>query len=90
MRIKKSDLQKIINEAVLKEMAAGPAPQIIQMAKNNDKLRTAFLNQEMTAEEAAQTAATDFVKLETTRLKQEALHWGNLEYIAKELKRYWK
>jgi len=90
MKIKKSDLQKIINEVVLKEMAQGAAPKIIRMALKDEELRTAFLEDQVTAFDAAKSAAEAYVKSEMGRFKQEVLHWGNLEYIANELKKNWK
>lgn len=90
MRIKKSDLQKIINEAVLKEMAAsGAVPKIIVLAKKARNWQAAYEEGTKDIEEIAKMAAAAYVRDEAFRMKQEIMHWGNIEYIAKELKKHW-
>ena len=94
MKIKKSQLQKLVNEAVLREAKSGygdEADKIIRMILKDEEWRNEFHNEQSTVERIAEEAVKMYIRGETFRLEQGLLHSADiLEYIEQSVLDEWE
>ncbi len=95
MKIKKSQLQKLVTEAVLREAGRwgyqDEADQAIKMALNDEEWRQAFHSGEMKVTEIAEKAVEDLIRSKVFVLTENLLEDSSaMEYIEQSILDHWE
>lgn len=93
MKIKKSQLQKLVTETVLKEVGPGyhdDAEKAIKMALNDDEWQQAFHAGLLNVATIAKMAVREYIRSEAFRLKQGLMNNEMLEYMEQTILDEWE